>query len=134
MTSNARAFVLGSAVVAVIFGLILFASLNGFEDSFPFAWASLALGGFLVAYTASSRKLLLATSLAIPASVGLALFNLAWDRFGLGSDFKGLSGSTGVLVFSLVICTPLAFAGGFLGALASRGMTPNKSLERTREG
>jgi hypothetical protein len=133
MTTNVRAFVLGTAVVVIVFGLTMAAASKGFGGSFPFAWASLPLGGFVAAYTASSRKLLLATSLAIPASIGLALFNFAWNTYGSGSDFKGLGGSLGLLTGTLIISAPLAFSGGFLGSWLTRGTTPNEAVERTRE-
>jgi hypothetical protein len=134
MTSNARAFALGTVAVFSISTVTVVAVMNGFADSFPFVWGSLFVAGFITAYVATSQRLLLATGLAIPAAVALALFNWAWDAFGRGSDFKGLSGSLVVFGFSLVIDSFLALCGGALGALVSRWMTPNNSLERTREG
>ena len=134
MTTNARAFALGTVAVVAISIVALVAAMNGLNVSFPFVWGSLFIADFITAYVATSRRLLLATGLAIPAAAGLALFNWAWDAFGRGSDFKGLTGSVVVLGFSLVIDSFLALCGGALGILVSRWMTPNKSLERTREG
>jgi hypothetical protein len=85
------------------------------------------MGGFVAAYTARARKLLLATSLAIPASIGLALFNFAWNTYGSGSEFKGLSGIVGLMAGTLIIGAPLAFIGGFLASLITRGLSHKES-------
>jgi len=119
MTANARGFALGYLAIVAIAAAAFFGMASGM-DSGPFIWISQIVGGVIAARLASTRKLLVASALAIPAAISLALVNWAWDTFGYGSDFQGFSGSITLMGISLAIGACLCFVGGLLGVLLSR--------------
>jgi len=119
MSANARGFALGYLAIVAISAAAFFGMASGM-DSGPFIWISQIVGGVIAARLASTRKLLVATTLAIPAAISLALVNWAWDTFGYGSDFQGINGSITLMGISLAIGACLCFVGGLLGVLLSR--------------
>jgi hypothetical protein len=96
-------------------------------------WGGLLVGGFVTARLAASHKLLLATSLILPGAALLALSNWLWQVAGKPADFSGIAGTFMVLVMAIPFGAIVCLAGGALGFLSTRRMTPNTSIERSRD-
>jgi hypothetical protein len=133
VTPNARAFALGAAAVAVTGAASFVAVYFHLDLGGILMWGSLSIGGFITARVAASHKLLLATALILPGAALLALFNWLWHTAGQPADFTGVAGAFIVVMVAIPFGAVLCLAGGALGLLSTRRMTPNTSLERTRE-
>jgi hypothetical protein len=131
MTSKVRAFAIGTATVGAISAasfVLLFSQSNA---AGLLMWGSLLVGGFVTARLAPSHKLLLAALLVLPGAAFFALFNSIWHTLGQPADFTGMSGAFIVVLMTIPFGVLPCLAGGALGLLSARRMTPNKSLERT---
>jgi hypothetical protein len=128
-----RAFAFGTAAIAVTTAASFVALYFNVDLGGILMWGSLSIGGFITARVATSHKLLLATALVIPGAALLALFNWMWDAAGQPADFTGAAGAFIVVIMAIPFGAVLCIAGGALGFLSTRRMTPNTSLERTRE-
>jgi hypothetical protein len=133
VTSNVRAFTLGTATIAAITAAAFLSLYVRIVAGGLLMWASLLIGGFVTARLAASHKLLLATALVLPGAAILALFNWIWHVVGQPADFTGVGGAFIVVLMTIPFGAVLCLVGGALGFVSVRRMTPNKSLERTRE-
>jgi hypothetical protein len=122
---------------AVGFGLLVLA--DGVWLSFVHAgvfskWLLLVLqlspvvSGFIVAYLAPRRKLLLGTSMAIPATVLVVLFNVSYEALGNAVDFSGAQGALILFTITLLYSGIACGLGSLVGGLISRRLVgdPNQ--------
>jgi len=134
VTSNVRAFAIGTATIGAISAASFVSLYSQSNAAGLLMWGSLLVGGFVTARLAPTHKLLLATSLVVPGAAFFALFNSIWHHLGQPAELTGMSGAFVVVLMTIPFGVLPCLAGGALGLLSVRRMTPNKSLERTREG
>lgn len=133
MTSNVRGLAFGLLVVALLFAASLVAVQQDIAGGEMLQYVSFVLGGFVTARLSATRKLLISTALVIPAIVIVGLLTWAWIAAGFPADNVGIEGAVILGILALPVVTALCLLGGGLAAAFHRRMTPNKSLDRTRE-
>jgi hypothetical protein len=134
MSTNLRAYIWGSAAMAIVSSIGLTLALTGIIGNWNFALlGSVFLAGFITSLAADSRRFLLALGQVGPTLV----FSLVLLTVGFEFDTRWRNVGFSSIAVRALLFAPLALvlcaAGGLLGWLLTRGATPNTSLERTRE-
>jgi len=121
MKDNIIALTIGAIVVAVISSLTLW-TMESLQSAFLvyLSWASPAIGSFITAITAKSKKLTFAMLLAVPSAFIFGIENYIWQLLGKGSDFPGLKGFTTLVSIELISGIILCGIGGSLGYFITR--------------
>jgi hypothetical protein len=116
-----RALIAGLAVLLAADGawLIAIQTSNVSEFLILLWWLSPPFAAFVSAYLAPHRKILLGTSLAIPAAILVGLLNTAYQMFGHAVDFPGPRGALILVTTSLVFNVMLCAVGGVVGYVVS---------------
>lgn len=78
-------------------------------------WLSPVIAAFLTAVLAPRHKLLIGTTMAIPAAFFMGLSNLAFEALGHTADFPGIRGAALVMGVSLPVGFLLCLVGGIVG-------------------
>jgi hypothetical protein len=130
MRRNLRAFVIGTAMIAVISAAVMTLLHFGMPADIGIAmWGALVVAGFVTAVLAADRKLLLATLLVVPAAVIFVVENALWQLAGKPADHIGVKGAIIVLLMSVPFGAVLCSLGGVVGWIVTRGSTHNKPLQ-----
>ena len=121
MNDNIKAFIIGSIVIVVVSSLSLW-TMELFEAGYIgyLSWASPAIGAFITAMTAKSKKLTLALLLAVPSAIIFGTENYVWQLLGKGSDFPGLNGFITLVTIEFISSIILCSIGGSLGYFITR--------------
>lgn len=109
----ARAWAVGVAVLALAFGTwILLVRLEVFSYAAVIGlWLSPMAAGFTASYLAPFRKMLVGTSMAVPAALLAVLLNLLPQLSGEAVDLSGSEGSFVLFALTLIGSAALAAAG-----------------------
>ena len=134
--SNFKAYCLGAAVVVAVPSLagayLMFKAIF----SLPVAiilYGSVVSSGFITAWFAQSRKVALATLLALPFAASMVIANAIHYLMGFPTDTPGIYGAWVVTTVSLPVGVLLCGTGGVMGWWASRSKHNNR-LQRTGQG
>jgi len=121
MKDNIKALILGSLAVFLVSWLALW-TMETLEIAYLsyFTWGAPAIGSFITAITAKSKKLTLALLLAMPAAIIYGIENYLWQLVGKGSDFPGFKGFVTLVTIEFILSIILCSIGGSLGYFITR--------------
>jgi len=99
-----KAWSIGAGILVVVFAIwFVLLQANVFSQSFVIVlWISPMIAAFVSAYLGPSHKILLGTSMAIPAALLAVALNSADQFFGTAVDFPGLKGGFVLLILVLI--------------------------------
>jgi hypothetical protein len=126
--SMLQAWSLGAAILLVAHG-VWFVALQATTFSQTLVlllWVSPVVAAFVSAYLAPRKKILLGTSMAIPATVLVDVLNSVYQSLGHAVDFPGLRGGLILVTLMLGWNAVLSALGGIAGyflANAVRGVS-----------
>jgi hypothetical protein len=120
-----KAWLSGTAVLVLVYGgWALLLQLELFSRALALAlWVAPLVAGFVAAALTPSYRLLIGTSMALPAAFLALLLNVGMQTGGAAVDFPGPRG--GVVLFTLVLLASAVAA--VIGSLAARLITGDKA-------
>jgi len=124
--SALNAWMLGVVILVVAFGLwLVVLKLETFGTlAMVLLLASLFTAALLASYFSPQKKILIGTSLAVPAAILATILNAVYQMLGHAVDLSGLEGGITlfliVLVESAIVCLLGGVAGYFLARLTRR--------------
>jgi len=83
-------------------------------------WLSPLVAAFVSSYLGPSKKILLGTSMAVPAAFLAVLFNLVDQLLDISVDFPGVAGAGILFTLTLAYATVLASMGALFGYYLTR--------------
>lgn len=122
-----RAWVIGFMILLAVVMMVVIATLI---EVYPRALLLLLqispfVAAFVSAYLAPRKKIILGTSMAIPAAILSVAVTFAYQLFGKDVDFPGLRGGlilfTVTITYSCILCLLGSIAGNFLSKKRQRG-------------
>jgi hypothetical protein len=125
-TSIFRAWGLGVAIL-VAAHLLWFAFLQAEQYSgaaLAILWSSPAIASFVTAYLAPRRKMLVASSLALPTVLLVVSLNASHAALGNVVDFPGAKGALYLSAITLAWSALVCVLGGGVGSLLTRMHSP----------
>jgi hypothetical protein len=98
-----------------------FLQVSEFSESMMLVlWLSPLIAAFVSSYIGPSKKVLLGSSMAVPAAILAVVLNLVYQFLDRAVDLPGLQGGLIIFFITLIYAGILSVIGGFMGYFLSR--------------
>lgn len=128
IVSMLKAWVLGIVILLIINGAWLIAlQAEMFSGALLLVWQiSPFVAALVSAYIAPRKKVILGTSMAVPAALIVVSITYAYQLFGKPTDFPGFKGGLILFAITLLYSSILCALGGALGYFITKKKSATK--------